>query len=75
MNASAMTESEQWRLEALERFEIDSDRDVAFDGLASLAVLVCGTPLAQITVAKVSHQWSGPFDPLTLAAQVAAIGG
>lgn len=58
MSLSSGVEFELQRLEALRRFEIGGDADVALDGLASLAALVCGTPIALITVVEASHQWT-----------------
>ena len=58
MSLSSTAESEQQRLEALERFGIDLDADLALDGLASLAALICGTPIALVTIVEASHQWT-----------------
>ena len=53
-----MRESEQQRIEALENFGIDTDSDAPLDGLASLAALICETPIALITIVEASHQWT-----------------
>jgi len=58
MSASSTAESEHQRLDALARFAIESTADPTLDGLASLAALICGAPIALITVVEASHQWT-----------------
>jgi PAS domain S-box-containing protein len=51
--------AEAARLEALERYAVlDTPPEQAFDDLARLAALVCGTPMAQINFVDAARQWS-----------------
>ena len=50
---------EQARLDALERYAVlDTPPEQAFDDIARLAALVCGTPMAQINFVDGARQWS-----------------
>jgi PAS domain S-box-containing protein len=52
-------DAEQARLDALERYAVlDTPPEQAFDELARLAALVCGTPMAQINFVDSARQWS-----------------
>jgi sigma-B regulation protein RsbU (phosphoserine phosphatase) len=50
--------NEAARLEALREYEIlDTDPEVGFDDLASLAAQICGVPIAAITLIDSERQW------------------
>lgn len=51
-------ERERGRLAALNRYRLDAATDPALDGLARLAALICGTPIALITVMESAQQWT-----------------
>jgi PAS domain S-box-containing protein len=54
-----LRDAEQARLDALERYAVlDTPPEEAFDDLARLAALVCGTPMAQINFVDGARQWS-----------------
>jgi PAS domain S-box-containing protein len=51
--------AEQARVEALERYVVlDTPPEPAFDDIARIAALVCGTPMAQINFVDAARQWS-----------------
>jgi PAS domain S-box-containing protein len=55
----ALPPAEAARLEALDRYAIlDTPPEQAFDDLARLAALVCGTPMAQVNFIDAARQWS-----------------
>ncbi|MFN2564203.1 MAG: ATP-binding protein [Gemmatimonadaceae bacterium] len=59
MSATRPLDAEQARLDALERYAVlDTPPEQAFDDLARLAALVCGTPMAQINFVDRARQWS-----------------
>lgn len=59
MSALEPRDAEQARLDALERYAVlDTPPEQAFDDLARLAALVCGTSMAQINFVDGTRQWS-----------------
>ncbi|HUF28301.1 MAG TPA: ATP-binding protein [Gemmatimonadaceae bacterium] len=53
------SEAERSRLEALQRYAVlDTPAEQAFDDIARLASLICGTPVAQINFIDATRQWS-----------------
>ena len=59
MSALDPHDPEQARLDALERYAVlDTPPEQAFDDIARLAALVCGTPMAQINFVDGARQWS-----------------
>lgn len=58
MTAPAIPRREPERLAALARYEIlDTTPEDAFDELARLASVICGTPIALVSLVDVSRQW------------------
>lgn len=52
------SKNEVARLEALHEYEIiDTEPEQAFDDLASLAALLCNTPIALISLIDANRQW------------------
>ena len=59
MPATRRGDAEQARVDALERYAVlDTPPEQAFDDIARLAALVCGTPMAQINFVDRARQWS-----------------
>ncbi len=59
MSAIPASEAERARLDALERYAVlDTAPEQAFDDLARLASLACGTPVAQINFIDLTRQWT-----------------
>jgi GAF domain-containing protein len=58
MTAPAIPRREPERLAALARYEIlDTTPEDAFDELARLASVICGTPIALVSLVDASRQW------------------
>jgi GAF domain-containing protein len=51
-------QTEQWRQQALDELDIvDSGVESAFDGLVEAASVICGTPIALISLIDRNRQW------------------
>jgi len=58
MNAETSSQSEHARLSALGSYHLpDTFEDSDFDELTELAALMCGTPIAGISMVDQDHQW------------------
>lgn len=58
MNLAPTPDDEVARLVALRKYEIlDTPSEAEFDDLAELASLICGTPIALMTLLDVERQW------------------
>jgi diguanylate cyclase (GGDEF)-like protein/PAS domain S-box-containing protein len=58
MPAASLPENESERLAALERYDVlDTAPEPAFDDIVALAALICGTPIALITLVDQARQW------------------
>ncbi|WP_329106966.1 GAF domain-containing protein [Micromonospora sp. NBC_01699] len=56
--SSPEDEDEAARLAAVRRYEIlDAPRDGTFDEIAELAAMVCGTPIASVTIVDADRVW------------------
>lgn len=58
MTPPSMVVSEPERLAALDRYQIEVSREQAFDELVTLAALICGTPVAIISVVDHAQAWA-----------------
>ncbi|WP_318528458.1 ATP-binding protein [Plectonema radiosum] len=58
MKQPPLPANEQDRLKALERYQIlDTDPELAFDDLTSLAAHICDTPIALVSLVDSDRQW------------------
>lgn len=58
MTWTSMAVSERERLAALERYQVHDLQEQAFDELVTLAALICGTPVAIISVVEHARAWA-----------------
>jgi diguanylate cyclase (GGDEF)-like protein len=59
VNTPPTPPDEPWRLQALRAYDVlDTGGEPQFDDLARLAALLCGTPMALITLVDADRQWA-----------------
>jgi adenylate cyclase len=49
--------NEAERVKAVERYQLETSPEEAFDDLTRLAAYICGTPIALVSIIETQHQW------------------